>query len=66
MAGGYPHPGFNDKNVNRKDDIALVRLANRVQLSGKNILVSFNINATSQVVRIKHQYTAGTGITGVD
>lgn len=41
VAGGYPHSGFNDKNVNRKDDIALVRLAKRAQLSGKNIFHLF-------------------------
>ncbi|XP_026315527.1 serine protease 7-like [Hyposmocoma kahamanoa] len=32
-AGGYPHPGYSDKNINRQDDIALVRLARRVRLS---------------------------------
>ncbi|CAK1540649.1 unnamed protein product [Leptosia nina] len=27
----YPHPGYSDGNTNRQDDIALVRLAKRVQ-----------------------------------
>lgn len=30
-----PHPGYSDRNTNRKDDIALVRLANRVRYSCK-------------------------------
>lgn len=28
-----PHSGYSDRNINRKDDIALVRLANRVRYS---------------------------------
>ncbi|XP_050665142.1 phenoloxidase-activating enzyme 1-like [Leptidea sinapis] len=31
VQAAYPHSGFSDKNVNRKDDIALVRLAKRVR-----------------------------------
>lgn len=41
VTAGYPHPGFNDKNVNRKDDIALVRLAKKVKFSGKNVFILF-------------------------
>ncbi|XP_046962571.1 phenoloxidase-activating enzyme 1-like [Vanessa cardui] len=29
----YPNPGFNDRNKNRKDDIALVRLAKRAKFT---------------------------------
>uniref|UniRef100_S4PK70 CLIP domain-containing serine protease n=1 Tax=Pararge aegeria TaxID=116150 RepID=S4PK70_9NEOP len=29
----YPHPGFNDRNKNRKDDIAIIRLARRATYS---------------------------------
>lgn len=33
VQGGYPNPGYSDRNINRKDDIGLVRLAKRVKYS---------------------------------
>lgn len=34
----YPHPGFSDSNVNRKDDIAVIRLTKRARYSGKSLV----------------------------
>ncbi|KAI5639875.1 trypsin domain-containing protein [Phthorimaea operculella] len=33
VQGAYAHPGFSDKNTNRQDDIAIIRLTRRVRLN---------------------------------
>lgn len=33
VQSAYPNPGYSDQNVNRNDDISLLRLAKRARLS---------------------------------
>ncbi|CAG9578944.1 unnamed protein product [Danaus chrysippus] len=57
----YPHPGFSDQNINRKDDIALIRLAQRATYSHyvQPICLAHNrpLDTTS------HFYVVGWGAT---